>query len=175
MERGSRPWTGRRVAAFGVLLMLAGSACTSAASPSTPTAPASSVMPGKSIVITAARAIPVASNGNALSVVASIRNDTGLDDAIVGGSSPGAKGGLYSTCGCLPARTDPETGLVNKSRMTWWKIPAGETVALRSGDGEMILLGLPRPLAAGDTIEVTFQFESAGDVTVAVPVVASID
>ena len=110
---------------------------------------------------------------------ADLRNDTGIDDAIVGGSSPGAKGGgLYSTCGCLPLKTDPDTGLVNKNRMTWWKIPAGgrnRQPPVRGRGGEMILLGLPGRVAVGDTIEVTFQFQSAGGVTVAVPVVASID
>ncbi len=58
--------------------------------------------------------------------------------------------------------------------MPWWLIKQGETIQLRAGDGELIVSGLPQPLAAGQTVEVTFDFTYAAPVTVTVPVVASI-
>jgi len=125
--------------------------------------------------ISDAQAMPIASNGNAVIVVATIRNQTGQDDKLTGGSSLGAAlVALYATCSCWPEATDPETGIVGVSRMPQWLIPQGQSIQLRVGDGELIVSGLPQPLAAGQTIEVTFEFAYAAPVTVTVPVVASI-
>jgi copper(I)-binding protein len=125
--------------------------------------------------ISDAKAMPIPSNGNAVTVVATIRNETGQDDRLTGGSSPGAAlVALYATCACVPAPTDPDTGIVGRTRMPWWLITRGESIQLRAGDGELIVSGLPQPLAAGQTIEVTLEFTYASPVTVTVPVVASI-
>ncbi len=157
-----------------VVLVAAG--CASAApTGATPhlTTPAAS---GTGMKISGAQAMPIQSNGNAVTVVATIRNETGQDDRLTGGSSPGAAlVALYATCGCWPVSTDPETGLVGKSRTTGsWLIRANESMELRAGDGELIVSGLPKALAAGQTLEVTFDFTNAAPVTVTVPVVASI-
>ena len=42
-------------------------------------------------------------------------------------------------------------------------IPAHTTVALEPGGFHAMLIGLPRPLVAGDTVTMTLQFAQAGD------------
>ncbi|MFI5258445.1 MAG: copper chaperone PCu(A)C [Candidatus Limnocylindrales bacterium] len=121
-----------------------------------------------------AQAIPIPGSGNPVIVVGSIRNGTGRDDKLIGGSSPIAKtAGLYATSGLWPIPTD-DTGMANLAPMPWWLIRAGETIELRAGDGEMVLNGLARPLAAGQSVQITFEFAYADPVTVRVPVVAGV-
>lgn len=131
---------------------------------------------GSGMTIIDAQAVPMPGNGNPVMVVGSIRNGTGRDDRLLGGSSPvAATAGLYATCACAPPEpTDPVTGIPGLAPMPWWLIRANETIQLRAGDGEMILSGLSQPLAAGQTVEVTFQFAYADPVTVQVPVVSAI-
>jgi copper(I)-binding protein len=159
-----------------MLAVLVAAGCASAApTVTTPPLTTKTAASGNGMNISGAQAMPIQSNGNAVIVVATIRNETAQDDRLTGGSSPGAAlVALYATCGCSPAPTDPETGIVGRSRMPWWLIKQGETIQLRAGDGELIVSGLPQPLAAGQTVEVTFDFTYAAPVTVTVPVVASI-
>jgi copper(I)-binding protein len=144
------------------------------------TAPATTVSTappshGSGMNIIDAQAMPIPGNGNPVIVVATIRNGTGRDDKLVGGSSPVTTAvGLYATCGCSPAPTDPVTGIPGLAPMPWWLIRTNETIQLRAGDGEMVLSGLPQPLAAGQTVEVTFEFAYADAVTVQIPVVSAI-
>ena len=49
-------------------------------------------------------------------------------------------------------------------------IPAGESYALARGGDHVMFLGLTRPLAQGDVVQVTLSFETAGDVAVEIPV-----
>src|ERR1019366_7311859 len=127
---------------------------------------------GSGMTIIDAQAMPIPGNGNPVIVVATIRNGSGRDDKLVGGSSPVTTAvGLYATCGCSPAPTDPVTGIPGLAPMPWWLIRTNETIQLRAGDGEMVLSGLTQPVAAGQTVEVTFLFASADPVTVQIPVV----
>jgi periplasmic copper chaperone A len=52
------------------------------------------------------------------------------------------------------------------------EIKPGETVTLRPGSDHMMLLNLKHPLETGNAVEATLQFEKAGSVKVALPVVA---
>lgn len=45
-------------------------------------------------------------------------------------------------------------------------LPAGQAVALASGGNHIMLMGLSRPLAEGDTVSLTLGFEKAEPVTV---------
>lgn len=45
-------------------------------------------------------------------------------------------------------------------------LPAGDRVALRPGAEHIMLLGLRRPLAAGENVPLTLRFERAGTLTV---------
>ena len=45
-------------------------------------------------------------------------------------------------------------------------LPAGQAVALASGGNHVMLMGLSRPLAEGDTVSLTLGFEKAEPVTI---------
>ncbi len=130
---------------------------------------------GSGMNIIDAQAMPVPGNGNPVIVVATIRNGTGRDDKLLGGASPVATTvGLYDTCSCsTPEPTDPVTGIPGLAAFPWWLIRADETIQLRAGAGEIVLSGLSQPLAAGQTVEVTFKFAYADPVTVQIPVVSA--
>jgi copper(I)-binding protein len=130
---------------------------------------------GSGMNIIDAQAMPISGNGNPVIVVATIRNGTGHDDKLLGGSSPVATTvGLYSTCACAtPEPMDPVTGIPGLAAFPWWLIRADETIQLRAGAGEMVLSCLSQPLAAGQTVEVTFEFAYADPVTVQTPVVSA--
>lgn len=49
-------------------------------------------------------------------------------------------------------------------------VPADGLVELKPGGLHLMFLGLKRPLAPGDTVPVTLTFESAGEVTLSLPV-----
>ena len=51
-------------------------------------------------------------------------------------------------------------------------IPAGGLVALKPGSYHIMLIGLKKPLMAGDTFPLTLTFEKAGNISVTVPVQA---
>lgn len=52
-------------------------------------------------------------------------------------------------------------------------LPAGETVTLEPGGYHIMLLGIAEPLALGDQVEVTLDFETADDITLVVEVAES--
>jgi len=49
-------------------------------------------------------------------------------------------------------------------------IPAGGSVVLKPGGYHVMLIGLKKPLKAGDSFPLTLQFQKAGNVSVTVPV-----
>jgi periplasmic copper chaperone A len=51
-------------------------------------------------------------------------------------------------------------------------IPSGGSVALKPGSYHVMLIGLKKPLAPGETISLTLTFEKAGNISVTVPVQA---
>lgn len=53
------------------------------------------------------------------------------------------------------------------------ELPAGATVALQPGGLHLMLLGLKRPLKAGDSVPLTLSFEKAGELQLRVPVSAA--
>lgn len=52
------------------------------------------------------------------------------------------------------------------------EIPPGETVVLEPGGFHVMFMGLNAPLKQGETIEVTLQFEKAGEIAVMMPIAA---
>jgi periplasmic copper chaperone A len=127
-----------------------------------------------SMTVIDAQAIPMHGNGNPVLVVATIRNDTGRDDKLIGGSSPLARTvRLVMAVGETPGPTDPLTGIPNLGSIPWWPIAANETLKFPPGQGEMVLSGLLEPLAAGQTVQVTFEFAYADPVAVQIPVVSA--
>lgn len=60
-----------------------------------------------------------------------------------------------------------ENGMMSMAEITGGlALPAGEAVALASGGNHIMLLGLSRPLAEGDTVSLTLGFEKAAPVAV---------
>jgi copper(I)-binding protein len=170
VESPRRPfgWT-RPAALLSVILVLGLGSAGCAASPR----PSSSVLPSliSGMVVTNAQARLMAAGGP-ISVTATITNATGADDWLVGGSSPAAStGGIYATCAC---GTSAETGLAGKSPMPSWLIASTQAIELRSGAGEMLLVGLTQPVSGGQTIPVTFKFTHAPPTTVDVVVASSL-
>jgi periplasmic copper chaperone A len=51
-------------------------------------------------------------------------------------------------------------------------IPAGGSVVLKPGSYHVMLIGLKKPLTAGETFPLTLTFEKAGNVSITVPVQA---
>lgn len=51
-------------------------------------------------------------------------------------------------------------------------LPAGETVKFETGGLHLMLIGLQRPLVAGESLALTFTFRSAPPVTIAARIVA---
>jgi periplasmic copper chaperone A len=51
-------------------------------------------------------------------------------------------------------------------------IPAGGSVVLKPGGYHVMMIGLKKPLTAGEKISLTLTFEKAGDISVTVPVQA---
>jgi copper(I)-binding protein len=57
-------------------------------------------------------------------------------------------------------------GMMRMSPVPQISIPAGETVSLRPGGLHLMLFGVKRPLAAGDTIRVTLTFDDGSTLEV---------
>jgi periplasmic copper chaperone A len=137
--------------------------------------PSATVQPssGLSIAITDVSARILLADTRYLSVSATITNRGSDDVRLVGASSPAAKsGGLYmsSACSIVPGSPGASTrpGLAGKARMDggWWLIRAGESVSLRSGAGEILLVGLDAALAEGSPVLVDFEFQNLGSLPV---------
>ena len=63
-----------------------------------------------------------------------------------------------------------EGGVMRMRPMADLPIPAGQTVAFRSGGDHLMLSGITTPLKAGDFIDLTLSFEVAGDIVVSAEV-----
>lgn len=89
-----------------------------------------------------------------------ITNRGGSADALVSASSPAAQATeVHET-------KMADDGSMGMQRIERLEIPAGGTVELKSGSYHIMLIGLTKPLAAGETIELTLTFEKAGPVVV---------
>ena len=94
-----------------------------------------------------------------------IENNTDQDDRLLGVSSDVAKKTQLHThiedANGVARMTHIEGGIA---------LPAGETHLMKRGGDHVMLMGIVEPLVQGEEITVTFTFEQAGDVKVAIPV-----
>lgn len=83
------------------------------------------------------------------------------------GDAPDALVGASCTCAESVSihRTDRRDGLSVMVPADRLDLPAGERVALAPGGSHLMLEGLTGALAAGDVVEITFEFERSGSVT----------
>jgi copper(I)-binding protein len=105
------------------------------------------------------------------------------------GPAAAANGAVYLTVrntGAAPdaiveARTDAahrvelhetrsEGGVMRMHPRSRFDVPAGATLEMKPGGHHVMLLGLTRDLAPGDSVTLTVTFEKAGPVTVTAPV-----
>jgi copper(I)-binding protein len=89
-----------------------------------------------------------------------IRNAGGMDDRLLGGSTPVAESVAVRRALLVSGRrviTPAPEGIV---------IPANSTMTLEPGTSHLALLGLRTGLVQGQTFPLTLQFERAGEVTV---------
>jgi copper(I)-binding protein len=81
-------------------------------------------------------------------------------DTLVSASSPGAAAmELHET-------TTDSTGMTGMRPIPSLAVPAGAAVALKPGSYHLMINGLKRSLAAGDTFEIDLMFQNAGRVVV---------
>lgn len=63
-----------------------------------------------------------------------------------------------------------EGGVMQMRKLDGLDVPAGGRVELKPGGNHIMLIGLTRALNEGDTLTLTFVFEKAGEVNVALPI-----
>ncbi len=97
-------------------------------------------------------------------------HNAGGNDTLVGASSPAAATVEIQQ---RQGKTQTEPGeLVVVDRLA---VPGFSDTRLQPGGDQLLLTGLVRPLAAGDTVQLTLQFERAGAVTVDAEVASYVD
>ena len=95
-----------------------------------------------------------------------IVNNSDMDDALVGASSPAA------TTVEIHQTTQAEDGTMAMAPVSEVPIPAGSMAELKPGGYHVMLIDLVQPLVVGEQIEVTLKFAGAEPQTVMVPVQA---
>lgn len=88
------------------------------------------------------------------------------NDAIVGASVDSS----VATSAEIHETSVAADGTASTSVVMRIPLPAGETVEIRPGGYQVLLVGLVSPLRAGDTITVTLRLESGSTLEVPVPV-----
>jgi len=117
------------------------------------------------LVIEAARAVASIPGASSSVIYLTVRNDGAQADRLIAAATPAAS--------MVHLHAGQMKGGVSSMRPTeGFDIPAHGRLQLRVGGDHLMLMGLPQPLAAGATLLLTLTFENAGDVKVAVPVVA---
>lgn len=105
-----------------------------------------------------------ANAGDLSAAYAAITNHGDGDDALVA-----------VRCSCSERvsihHTEHHDGLSKMVPTDRLEVPAGERVALTPGGTHLMLEGLHGPLAAGDEVELTFEFEHTGELTLSAPIV----
>lgn len=94
-----------------------------------------------------------------------IMNNTGQDDRLIAAHTGNAKRVELHT------HAEDANGVMKMSEIEGGiAIPAGEMHMLKRGGDHVMLMGVTAPLVQGEEIELTLTFESAGEVTVTVPI-----
>ena len=94
-----------------------------------------------------------------------IENRTGTDDRLIGAASEAAERTELHT------HEEDDMGVMRMIHVEeGFALPAGETLALARGGRHVMFLGLTEPFEQGESVTLTLEFETAGEVTVEVPV-----
>lgn len=96
-----------------------------------------------------------------------VKNSGAADDRLVAVSSPVAKEGQIHEMAMVG-------DVMNMQQLSdGLAIPAGETVELKPGGYHLMLMGLSEQLVEGETIPLTLTFETAGEITIDLPIAAT--
>lgn len=103
--------------------------------------------------------------GGAGAVFLTLQNTGPTDDRLLGVSTDAAR------MAELHSHSQTADGVMVMGRIEGGiALPAGGTHALARGGDHVMLMGLTRTLAQGDSLTVTLTFQTAGAITLAVPV-----
>lgn len=127
-------------------------------------APLESMAPGLHVRDAWTRESPMVDLAGAAFMV--IHNNTDLDDAVVGATSPAA--GVVE----IHQTSMAEDGTMAMAPVTEIPIPAHTDAVLEPGGYHIMLIQLVEPLVEGEQIELTLEFADAASQTVLVPVQA---
>ena len=104
-----------------------------------------------------------ASSVNVSAAYATLRNLGKNPDLLVAAASPAASRVEIHT-------VVERDGKVGMKRVDSVEVAPGEPAVLRPGGLHIMLMGLKRKLAAGDSIELTLSFSKAGEIVIRAPV-----
>jgi periplasmic copper chaperone A len=92
-----------------------------------------------------------------------VKNSSGSDHALVGGSSPAAE--------VVELHTHTmEDGMMRMRQVERIDLPAGKDVTLKPGGLHVMLIGLKQKLIPGEKVPLTLKFEDGSEVAVDAPV-----
>lgn len=144
----------RRVLVVGALVAIAMVGWTSCGSEGEPTG----------TVVVREPSIDEPINGSTAALRMIIDNSDGPEDRLLSASTP-----AVGTVVLHESETD-DVGRATMTRLEGIVIPAGDEVFFVPGSYHVMLSDLTAPLAVGDLVPVTLEFERAGSVTVQAPV-----
>ena len=132
-----------------LLLALAAIGCGSGAGASSAVAPS----------VSGAWARPAAAGGQSAAYF-TLSNPTGTADALISATSPAA------SMAAVHETSVDGSGTAAMKPVARVELPAGDTVEFKPGSYHVMLMGLSKELAVGQTIEIGLVFEHAGTVVV---------
>jgi copper(I)-binding protein len=115
------------------------------------------------IIIEGAYARAAAASGGASAAYMTITTE-GEADKLVAAASPAARKVELHT------HTLDDQGVARMRQVMAIAVEPGESTVLKPGGLHVMMMGLTQELAEGDALELTLTFETAGDVTLTVPV-----
>ena len=147
--------TPARLVAAALLLSLGGCAAGGSAAPSV-----ASPLASGSVAVSDAWVRPAPTTDTATAGYLTITNGGGQNDALLSATSPVA-GSVE-----VHETSLDSSGMAGMHPVDRIPVPAGGTVKLEPGGYHLMIMGLSRTLAAGDTVELDLVFEHAGKVVV---------
>ena len=113
--------------------------------------------------VTDAYAVVVSPNAPTAAVYFEVENHGVMEDRLISATTDAARMAMLHES----VETD---GVMSMGDVAGFVVEGQGTFTLARGGAHVMLMGLTKPLADGDTITVTLTFEHAGDVVVEVPV-----
>ncbi len=120
-----------------------------------------------SVIVSEAQAYATAPSATTGAIFAKINNTTSSADFLLS-----AKTDVATTVEIHQTYEDPQTGATLMRKTSGADVPANGALTLEPKGYHIMLLGLTKPLTAGESFNVTLSFREAGDVVVPVTIVS---